>query len=300
MRRYLILLLAWFAPVTAFGQGATGRSYPAVSPNQPSTNIGIVPNPSACPSNTYTFLFSDQGKYVTFNDASACAVTLPQANSAGFISNYFTLACDIGAGTATITPTTSTISWTDGTSYHAAQTSMALTTGQCAFIYSDNTNYFALIPGGSSGGGGVNTCGTNSTFIATFASTTTVACSVDKIDANGNIIIPPPSSINVGTSTSGNLATFTSSATVGNCAVFPCAPLGVFTNNTGGYQSTGFGTVNLDATQNVTYGDNLCSSSAGATAHDNGSTPCATGLWVGVVTTTASSVSSASVYLEIR
>lgn len=105
--------------------------------------------PAGVPTNaqtgtTYTILLTDRAKYVTFSNASSIAVTLPQAGSTGFASNFVFRACDIGAGTATITPTTSTISYTTGTTYSSGQSNMALTTGQCATIYSDNTNYFAV------------------------------------------------------------------------------------------------------------------------------------------------------------
>ncbi len=93
---------------------------------------------------TYTIAVTDRASYVTFSNGSAIAVTLPSAASAGFGSNFVFVACDIGAGTATITPTTSTISYTTGSGYTSAASSLALTTGQCAWIYSDNTNYFAI------------------------------------------------------------------------------------------------------------------------------------------------------------
>lgn len=105
---------------------------------------GVPTRASVCTGNVDTVLSTDRANYVTWNDASACAVTLPQAGSAGFAQNFPFVGCDIGAGTATITPTTSTISFTTGAGYTAAASSLALSTGQCAFIYSDNTNYFAL------------------------------------------------------------------------------------------------------------------------------------------------------------
>jgi hypothetical protein len=76
--------------------------------------------------------------------------------------------------------------------------------------------------------------------------------------------------------------------------------LGVF-NATTTYLTAGILSVTLDGTVNVTYGDNLCASSTGAAeAHDNGSSPCANGQWVGIVTTTASSVSSATASLRLQ
>src|SRR6266550_6857423 len=105
---------------------------------------GVPIRASTCTANVDTILVGDRAGYVTWSDASPCAVTLPSAASAGFGSNFVMVGCDIGAGTATITPTTSTISYSTGSAYTSAAASMPLTTGQCAWIYSDNTNYFAI------------------------------------------------------------------------------------------------------------------------------------------------------------
>lgn len=111
---------------------------------------GVVPNPQT--GTTYTVLATDRLKYLSFSNGSAIAVTLPQAGTSGFSSNFTFVACNIGAGTATITPTTSTISSSNGTSYTAAAASLALTTAQCAWVYSDNTNYFAIVRSGGNAG----------------------------------------------------------------------------------------------------------------------------------------------------
>lgn len=97
---------------------------------------------------TYTLLSSDCGKFVTFTNAASIAVTAPIASAAGFGSGYFTTLINEGAGTVTLTPTTSTI---DGAA------SLTLTTNQSIDLYSDGTNYFTsrgrgtATPGGSSG-----------------------------------------------------------------------------------------------------------------------------------------------------
>jgi len=58
---------------------------------------------------TYTILSTDFSKILTFSNAGAIAVTLPVATTTGFPdSGCFTLVT-IGAGSATVTPTTSTI-----------------------------------------------------------------------------------------------------------------------------------------------------------------------------------------------
>lgn len=123
-------------------------------------NAGVVPNPQT--GTSYTVLATDRAGHVTLSNASAIAVTLPAAGGSGFASNYLTGMCDIGAGTATITPTTSTISYTNGSAYTSGASTMTLTTGQCATIYSDNTNYFA-----TKYTGGTATGNTTSTSLTT-------------------------------------------------------------------------------------------------------------------------------------
>lgn len=86
---------------------------------------------------TYTVLDSDCGKLVTTSNASSIAVTLPQAGaSSQFVAGWSGYIANIGAGTATITPTTSTIN---------GAATLALATNQSALVISDGTNYHALI-----------------------------------------------------------------------------------------------------------------------------------------------------------
>jgi hypothetical protein len=87
---------------------------------------------------TYTIATSDRGKHVTLSNASAIAVTLPQANGTGFTSGFYTYVENIGAGTVTITPTTSTIN---------GGATIKLGTGEGVLITSDSTNYRALAMG---------------------------------------------------------------------------------------------------------------------------------------------------------
>lgn len=83
---------------------------------------------------TYTFVAADNGELTTFSNASAISVTLPQATTSGFTAGASFDVQNIGAGTATITPTTSTIN---------GGASLALGQGQGAHIVSDGTNYAA-------------------------------------------------------------------------------------------------------------------------------------------------------------
>lgn len=116
---------------------------------------------------TYTVLDTDRGKLVTHTNGSAIASTLPQAGAgSAFLSGWFSHVQNRGAGTVTITPTTSTI---DGAA------TLVLATGQGALIASDGTNYFtergrgltSLICGTGLTGGTITTSGTCAVDYAT-------------------------------------------------------------------------------------------------------------------------------------
>lgn len=100
---------------------------------------------------SYTFVAGDRGKRVTFANASSVAVTLPQAGT-GFPVGWSVQALNLGAGTVTITPTTSTVN---------GGATLTLAQYESAEIVSDGTNYSATkaivsgsgsAPGGSAGG----------------------------------------------------------------------------------------------------------------------------------------------------
>ena len=83
---------------------------------------------------TYTIAATDWQKLVTLSNASPIAVTLPQAGTGGFeVGKCFNLVA-IGAGTATVTPTTSTIN---------GQSTKTYATSAGGKICSDGTNYYA-------------------------------------------------------------------------------------------------------------------------------------------------------------
>jgi hypothetical protein len=82
---------------------------------------------------TYTMVDGDRAKLVTFANAAAVAVTLPQAGaSTAFQSGWFCDVLNAGSTTVTITPTTSTIN---------GAATFILNRNQSARIYSDGTNY---------------------------------------------------------------------------------------------------------------------------------------------------------------
>lgn len=103
------------------------------------TNMQFIPAmeafyPNAQTGTTYTVLTGDRNKLVTFTNASAIAVTLPQAG-AGFENGWMAAFQNRGAGLVTITPTTSTI---DGAA------SITLSQNQGVMIFSDGTDYFTM------------------------------------------------------------------------------------------------------------------------------------------------------------
>lgn len=85
----------------------------------------------------YTIAATDRNQLITFNNASAISVTLPQAGSGSSLPNFqnffSTQIVNLGAGVVTITPSTSTI---DGAASITLEQNEGLT------LFSDNTNYF--------------------------------------------------------------------------------------------------------------------------------------------------------------
>jgi hypothetical protein len=85
---------------------------------------------------TDTVLADDSGAMTVYNRATAIAVTLPQAGTAGFESRWSNHVINIGAGEVTITPTTSTI---------GGAATLVLKQWEHANIVSDGTNYYAPV-----------------------------------------------------------------------------------------------------------------------------------------------------------
>ncbi len=84
---------------------------------------------------TYTVLATDLGKLVTHSNGSSIAVTLPQATGL-FGDGWYYFTSNLGAGVATITPTTSTIN---------GAATLVLQSGSSALIVSNGTNYSAFV-----------------------------------------------------------------------------------------------------------------------------------------------------------
>lgn len=152
----------------------------------------------------------------------------------------------------------------------------------------------------------VNTVGTDAlTYVQFSIAPTSIVTATANLTSNipaigaGSKTLSAGYTFTPGSVTSGHLACYTSSGTVGNCTGL-AGIIGVFTSSTT-FTAGGETSVTLDATVNVTFGDNLCvSSTSFGTAHDNGATACTTGLGIGIVKTTASSVSSATAFVALR
>jgi len=126
MKRILLVLCFAFL-LSAFSTPAAHAQF------QRTDFIGVINSQTGT---SYTFVFADRGKLVTFSNGSAVAVTLPQATSSGsFRSGWTTFVYNLGAGAVTITPTTSTIN---------GSATLSLAQNEGATIFSSGTNYSAI------------------------------------------------------------------------------------------------------------------------------------------------------------
>jgi hypothetical protein len=135
----------------------------------------------------YTVLSSDENKLLQINTAGAYAITLPQANGAGFTAGAIFPVAVLGAGTTTITPTTSTIN---------GNANLVLIQGQGAWIVSDGTNYSAWVSAAPSGSGTV----TSATIAGTANQIT--ASGTCTITTTGTCTLSLPTTVILGTDNS--------------------------------------------------------------------------------------------------
>lgn len=190
MRRYLLIaagLLALWSPSKAADSTVSAMSaagtldgtelYYCVQSGADrkctGTQVKTLANTSAVRATTTTseaMANTDLGKLVTFSNAGAIAATIAQAGSGGnFTAGWVSSLRNLGAGTVTLTPTTSTI---DG-----AATAVLLS-GQGLDIYSDGTNYFTQ-PGRGT------VVATNTLALATGAITSATCTSAQTATATG-------------------------------------------------------------------------------------------------------------------
>lgn len=121
---------------------------------------------------TYTVASTDSRSLITFSNAAAVAVTLPQATGS-FTTGFYTAVENLGAGTVTVTPTTSTIN---------GAASLTIATNRGCTILSDGTNYqvaacTSLVAGG--GGSGTVNSGTANNLAFYSSSGTAVSSATD-------------------------------------------------------------------------------------------------------------------------
>jgi hypothetical protein len=140
---------------------------------------------------TYAVVASDAGKLVTLSNASAVAVSISTATTAGFTNPSVFRFKNNGVGTVTITPTTSTI---DG------KTAAILGPQEGIALFSDGTNYITAerFPFASSH---APTCAAGT------AAGTGATCAVDALSTNGAMQITV--AMGTGTGTNAAVATIT-------------------------------------------------------------------------------------------
>lgn len=130
------------------GPGLTGQLLTANNAAPPTFNsfgiagrsVSITSDTILCDSGT---ALRDRATTIQYTSASAVAVTLPDAGSAGCSSNFVFSIAVTGAGTVTVTrQTASTITWVNGFSQAISQTSVALPQNTwVTFSSPDNSNW---------------------------------------------------------------------------------------------------------------------------------------------------------------
>lgn len=154
---------------------------------------------------SYTVLSTDMGKTVTHSRSTAIAESLPQAGTTGFAAGVSYNEINLGSGTETITPTTSTIN---------GASTLALTQNQSAYIISDGTNWIAFLGAGSGVG--------SSAFSAITSGTNTTAAMV--VGSGGSISVSGSGTV-VATSVPANGLTGTTLSSSVTVSSIPCAGL---------------------------------------------------------------------------
>lgn len=139
---------------------------------------------------TDTILSTDFSKMVTYSNASSIAVTLPQAGSgspAAFVSGFYFDVQNLGAGTVTITPTTSTIN---------GGATLVLLSGQYTTIFSNGTNYVSFMPVNKVNG--LTVTNTTGTLTISNGKTATVSNTLTLAGTDGTTATLPPVSASIG------------------------------------------------------------------------------------------------------
>jgi hypothetical protein len=185
-----------------------------------------------------TILSTDFSKMVTYSNASSIAVTLPQAGSgspASFLSGYYLSVQNLGAGTVTITPTTSTIN---------GAATLVLLSGQFGSIYSDGTNYSAFMPVNKVNG--LTVTNSTGTLTVTNAKTASFSNTLTFAGTDGTTMTFPSTTATIARTDAAN--TFTGTQTFG-------AVVGTTWN--GNTWATGTGTLSIAASKTLTASNSI-------------------------------------------
>jgi len=199
--------LPQIATQTVLGNGSGSTAAPValtLAGNLVATATGLATTQpiNAQTGTTYTVLSTDAGKLITTSNASAIAITLPQAGTTGFTSGFSFDEENLGAGTVTITPTTSTIN---------GASTLTLATNRGCTITSDGANYqvsacTALVSGG--GGSGTVNSGTSGQLTYYGATGTTVSGAANATISAGALSLGASGtagSVALGNATSGTV-----------------------------------------------------------------------------------------------
>jgi hypothetical protein len=120
------------------GAGNDSAYYDLFSSVNPQTGTSYAIKDSATTGAT------DRGTLVTLKNAGAVAVSIGQAGGSSlFPADWFTFLLNLGAGTVTLTPTTSTVN---------GAATLTLATNQWCILFSDGANYEALVYNPAGGG----------------------------------------------------------------------------------------------------------------------------------------------------
>lgn len=128
MKRLIFSLLA-FLSLSAFAQ----------TPN----NARMLSGVNSQTGTTYSFVAADATRLTTFANASSIAVTLANPATTGFLAGNEFDAQNLGPGTATITCTSCLIFSANS----SGASTLALSPGQGAFLFSSGLNYYTVQSG---------------------------------------------------------------------------------------------------------------------------------------------------------
>lgn len=150
------------------GNCVTGNGSAWTSASCATGTASAVPNVQS--GTNYAFQGTDLTKIIYLSNASPQVPTIAQAGTGSFTNGWYTTACNIGAGTQTITPTTSTIA---GASTYVLPAGSAAAP-KCIGLASDGTNY-VIVPDYFRWGANVETAAGNALSSAGGLTTTVVS-----------------------------------------------------------------------------------------------------------------------------